>query len=233
MMSIIYNCRLLLMKVRGPSAKTAWILTGAMLLVTGWQRAGAQSESRPGTPPQLNKTTRAEGTEFISGKGTTADSANNPKTVKSWAITWPPDSEERRFLDSLHWESHSAGDYILRTGIIYGTWVAAMELVRSGEVVLTEITPPYEYVTIVDPVSGHPLAKTSPIAFDANHDGILKIAFLHQKLDDANFHMYSVYALEKSAPKLIWKSGGQLGDWLRKASDTGRLKTLRIAGFNY
>jgi hypothetical protein len=28
--------------------------------------------------------------------------------------------------------------------------------------------------------------------------------------------MYTVYALSAPKPKLLWKSGGKLGDWLRE-----------------
>jgi hypothetical protein len=48
---------------------------------------------------------------------------------------------------------------------------------------------------------------------DTNHDGIAKIAFLHQKLNDSNYHMYAIYALNDDKPKLVWKSGGTIGNW--------------------
>lgn len=149
-----------------------------------------------------------------------ADSANDADTVKSWTSENPPSDFDRKFLDSLSWEDHPLGVYILRTGKIYGKWVAAMQWTFGGKPVLTEYTPPAEYLEVIDPETGKPCSNV--LARDVNNDGILEIAFVHKKLNDANYHMYSVYALTKKAPpKLLWKSGGELGDWLHKADRPG------------
>lgn len=143
------------------------------------------------------------------------DSANSAETVKSWTSISTPSGYDKNFLDSLEWKDYEIGsDYILRTGIIYGKWIAAMQFKRKGEIVLTEYTPPSEYVTVLDSATGKPLSKIQ--AGDANHDGILEIAFLHEKLNDRNYHMYTVYALTDKEPKLLWKSGGKFGNWLQE-----------------
>ncbi len=147
-----------------------------------------------------------------------ADSANSGKTSKSWTVE-NPEYWNDGFLNSLKWVDHKAGDYTLSTGIIYGKWIAAMKWLRNGKVVLVEYTPPYEYVLPINTVTGEPVKHFD--AFDANHDGVLEMAFLHEKLDDKKYHLYTVYALEKSLPRLIWKSGGTLGDWVSK-SDPNR-----------
>lgn len=141
------------------------------------------------------------------------DSANEDDVIKSWTKDNLDEGDER-FLKSLSWQDHPIGDeYVLRTGKIYDKWVAATQLMRGGELVLTEITPGQEFITVVDPRTGKPAEK--PLAVDANNDRILEIAFLHEKLNDSKYHMYTVYALNNDGPKLIWKSGGELGDWLR------------------
>ncbi len=89
---------------------------------------------------------------------------------------------------------------------------------------MTEYTPPAEYVTVVNPKTARD--ESEPVAVDANNDGILEIVFLHRKLNDPRYHMYTVYALNKDAPTLIWKSGGKLGDWLHEANKAGRTGPL-------
>lgn len=139
------------------------------------------------------------------------DSANNGSTSKSWTVRDIGDYE-KPFLNSLKWQECKVGKYVLRTGLIYDKWIAAMQFVKNGKLVLTEITPPYEYVRMVDPLTA--LHQAKPIALDADKDGNLEIAFLHEKLNDADYHMYTVYRLNNDYPHLIWKSGGELGDWI-------------------
>lgn len=142
-----------------------------------------------------------------------ADSANEDGVVKSWTVE-SLSEHDKRFLDSLSWQDHPVSEeYVLRSGKIYDRWVAATQLMRNGKLVLTEITPGQEYITVVDPRTGRPAEK--PLALDANNDQILEMAFLHEKLNDPKYHMYTVYALTERGPELIWKSGGELGDWLR------------------
>ncbi|MBY0550726.1 MAG: hypothetical protein K2W95_25835 [Candidatus Obscuribacterales bacterium] len=141
------------------------------------------------------------------------DSANEEGVIKSWTKSYL-DEDDERFLNSLSWQEIPVGDqYVLRMGKIYNKWVAATQLKRGGEIVLTEITPGHEYITVVDPLTGK--AAEKPLAVDVNNDRILELAFLHEKLNDPKYHMYTVYALKKDGPQLIWKSGGELGDWLR------------------
>lgn len=143
------------------------------------------------------------------------DSANRADTVKSWTSQSPPGGCDKSFLNRLEWENHRVGAYVLRTGKIYGRWVAAMQWMKNGRLVLTEYTPPCEYVTALDPASGKPLNDF--VARDVNNDGVLEMAFLHEKLTDPNYHMYTVYGLAKAGPpKLLWKSGGKFGDWLHQ-----------------
>lgn len=142
------------------------------------------------------------------------DSANKADTVKSWTSSLPPGKNDNSFLNVLDWKDHKVGSYVLRTGKIYGRWVAAMQWMQNKQLVMTEYTPPYEYVTVIDPVTGKKLSNDRIVATDSNKDGVLEIAFLHEKLNDPNYHMYTVYALPKEAPpKLLWKSGGKFGDW--------------------
>ena len=143
------------------------------------------------------------------------ESANNDP-VKSWTRESAPGSCDKQFLSSLVWENHKVGDYILRTGIIYSKWIAATQFLHDGKIVLTEYTPPSEYVTVIDPVTGVECHGT--LARDVNNDGVLEIAFLHRKLYDPQYHMYTVYGLRKDGPKLLWKSGGRLGDWLQQST---------------
>jgi len=147
------------------------------------------------------------------------DSANSSSTTKSWTSDVIGTSD-KPFLESLDWQEQPIGPFTLRTGIIYGKWVAAMQFVRDGQVVLTEFTPPYEYITIVDPLTARP--SPSAWALDADNDGKLEIAFLHEKLQDPKYHMYTVYKLNEKMPVLIWKSGGELGDWLEGTTKTER-----------
>jgi hypothetical protein len=132
---------------------------------------------------------------------------------KSWVRDTPPTPQDQQFLNILQWKPQSIGaGYTLKTGIIYDKWIAAMQFVKDGKTVLTEYTPPQEYIVVVDAATGE--RCTNNWARDVNHDGLLEIAFMHCKLHDANYHMYTIYALDKKAPKLLWKSGGQIGDWL-------------------
>jgi len=138
------------------------------------------------------------------------DSANSGNTSKSWTLRSIGENESK-FLQSLKWKEHKIGNYVLRTGLIFDKWIAAMQFVKDGKVELTEITPPYEYVKLVDPLTA--LTLEQPLALDADRDGNLEVAFLHEKLNDAHYHMYTVYRLNKDYPHLIWKAGGNLGDW--------------------
>lgn len=149
------------------------------------------------------------------------DSANNGSTSKSWTVR-DIGNYEKPFLNSLKWQECKVGKYVLRTGLIFDKWIAAMQFVKNGKTVLTEITPPYEYVRIVDPLTA--LQQTKPIALDADKDGNLEIAFLHEKLNDADYHMYTVYRLNDDYPHLIWKSGGELGDWVNGSVATKSAK---------
>jgi len=139
------------------------------------------------------------------------DSANNGSTSKSWTKREIAEYD-KPFLNSLKWKERKVGKYVLRTGMIFDKWIAAMQFVKNGKVELTEITPPYEYVRMVDPLTA--LQKDEPVALDADKDGNLEVAFLHEKLNDADYHMYTVYRLNDDYPHLIWKSGGELGDWI-------------------
>lgn len=172
------------------------------------------SQSKASIQKQVETEAQARSKSKTADSDTEIDSANSEKASKSWT-TENPDYWNDGFLNSLEWVNHKAGNYTLSTGIIYGKWIAAMKWIKNGKVVLVEYTPPYEYVLAVDPISGNK-AKDF-VAVDANHDGVLEMAFLHQKLDDDRYHLYTVYALEKSLPKLIWKSGGKLGDWVTKS----------------
>jgi hypothetical protein len=149
------------------------------------------------------------------------DSANTGSTSKSWTVR-DIGNYEKPFLNSLKWQECKVGKYVLRTGWIFDKWIAAMQFVKNGKPVLTEITPPYEYVHIVDPLTA--LQQTKPIALDADKDGNLEIAFLHEKLNDADYHMYTVYRLNDDCPHLIWKSGGALGDWINGSVATKSAK---------
>lgn len=153
------------------------------------------------------------------------DSSTDASTTKSWTIT-EHQAYDTKFLNALEWTDYPVGDYVLRTGLIYGKWVAATQFVFNGSIVLTEITPPYEYVTVVDPRTGAPSRQIC--AVDANNDGVLEIAFLHEKLNDKKYHMYTVYALEKERPKLLWKAGGRLGDWLQSGDTSQRAERVRL-----
>jgi len=142
-----------------------------------------------------------------------AEENANDDPVKSWTREGQAQGSEAQFLDGLRWHSRTVGPYILRLGYIQ-QWIAGLQLLkRDGTVVLSEITPVQEYITIVDAETGKP----SRGARDVNHDKVTEIAFLHQKLYDPNYHMYTVYALTEPKPKLLWKSGGKLGDWLHEA----------------
>lgn len=145
------------------------------------------------------------------------DSANRGNTTKTWSSQVRPHKVDQAFLDVLKWEEHAVGKYTLRMGKIQDKWIAAVQFLQNGKVVLTEYTPPGEYITVVDALSGKPCRDQW--ARDANDDGMLEVAFLHSKLDDPQYHMYSIYRLENESPKLIWKSGGRLGDWLHQIDD--------------
>lgn len=153
----------------------------------------------------------------------TKDSANTGSTSKSWTIQQVTE-RDRPFLNSLKWKESKVGKYALHTGWIFDKWIAATQFSKSGKVVLTEITPPYEYVKLIDPLTALP--KEQPVAIDADKDGKLEIAFLHEKLNDADYHMYTVYRLDDDCPHLIWKSGGELGDWVNGlvASKSAKVK---------
>lgn len=153
----------------------------------------------------------------------TKDSANTGSTSKSWTIQQVTE-RDKPFLNSLKWKESKVGKYALRTGWIFDKWIAATQFSKGGKVVLTEITPPYEYVKLVDPLTALP--KEQPVAIDADKDGKLEIAFLHEKLDDTDYHMYTVYRLDDDCPHLIWKSGGELGDWVNGlvASKSAKVK---------
>lgn len=148
----------------------------------------------------------------------TPDSANLADTIKSWTSDYPPDGDNKRFLDSLDWKEYKLQNgFTLRMGKIFKRWIAATQFYHNKKLVLTEYTPPLEYVTVLDPGTGKAISRIE--SKDANHDGIPEIAFLHEKLDDRKYHMYTVFALEADGvPTLLWKSGGQFGDWLNKAN---------------
>lgn len=151
------------------------------------------------------------------------DSAQNSNSTKSWTSKETPNGPDKSFLNGLAWKDYRLGDYTFKAGIIYGKWIAASQLLKDNKVVLTEYTPPLEYVTVVDPKTGRD-SGTNIVARDTNGDGVPEIIFKHQKLNDRNYHMYTVYALAADGPNLLWKSGGQLGDWLHEhakaSSDT-------------
>lgn len=191
--------------------------------VTGASHSGAT----PGATPEKSSGTAGDGeaggsrssnSRVSAGNASSQytspenDSSTDASVTKSWTIT-EHQAHDKNFLDSLEWIDYPVGEYVLRTGLIYNKWVAATQFVLNGRTVLTEITPPSEYVTIVDPRTGAPAKDV--YALDANDDGVLEIAFLHEKLNDKKYHMYTVYALEKDRPKLLWKAGGRLGDWLQ------------------
>jgi hypothetical protein len=161
----------------------------------------------------------AAGSATDSANKVEIDSANDADTVKSWTSENPPTEQDRNFLKSLNWKDHKAGSYVIKTGIIFDKWIAAMQFTVNGKAVLTEYTPPSEYLIFVDPKTGTKSSKL--LAADVNEDGALEVAFLHEKLNDPNYHMYSVYSLNESAPKLVWKSGGKFGDWLTQAHRHG------------
>jgi hypothetical protein len=143
------------------------------------------------------------------------DTSIQEDTIKSWTTEEPPTNYDKQFMNSLKWEEHPlVNGYTMRTGIIRDRWIAAVQFVRNKQVVLTEYTPGAEYITVIDPLSGQPLHPI--VAAETNHDGIPKIALLHCKLTDSNYHMYAIYALNEEKPKLLWKSGGKLGDWQLK-----------------
>jgi hypothetical protein len=143
-----------------------------------------------------------------------AEENANEDPIKSWVRDGEPNRPvDKEFYGRLDWRSKTIGPYVLRLGYIYDKWVAALQFAKpDGTVVMTEITPPQEYITIVDAATGTRCAG----ARDVNHDKVLEIAFLHRKLYDPNYHMYTVYALTPGKPKLLWKSGGKLGDWLHE-----------------
>lgn len=157
------------------------------------------------------------------------DSANTGSTSKSWTVDKVTDCEQP-FLKSLKWKENKVGKYVLRTGWILDKWIAATQFVKNGKPVLTEITPPYEYVVMVDPLTA--LQKNQPIALDADNDGKLEIVFLHEKLNDSDYHMYTIYRLNDDCPQLIWKSGGELGDWVNGlvATKNAKIKLRGKAG---
>lgn len=149
------------------------------------------------------------------------DSATSANTSKSWTSDQPPAGYDQQFINALKWEEHPVGNYVLKTGKIFGRWVAALQFLKNGQLLLTEYTPPQEYVIVVDPLNGKPCSPQA-YASDPNNDGVLEIVFLHQKLNDPQYHMYTVYALDKKGPKLLWKSGGNLGDWLNNIDEKER-----------
>ena len=143
------------------------------------------------------------------------DTANRGDTVKSWTSMARPGKNDESFLRILDWTNHKVGNYVLRTGKIYGRWVAAMQWLQNNQLVLTEYTPPYEYVTVIDSITGKKLSNEHISPTDVDKDGVPELAFIHEKLNDPKYHMYTVYALPKQAPpKLIWKSGGKFGKWV-------------------
>lgn len=146
------------------------------------------------------------------------DTANLADTIKSWTSEYPPDGCNKGFLDSLDWKEYRLQNgFTLRTGKIFKRWIAATQFYHKGKLVLTEYTPPLEYMTVLDPENGEANPKVK--ARDANHDGVPEIAFLHEKLDDRKYHMYTVFALRPDGvPTLLWKSGGHFGDWQHKAN---------------
>jgi hypothetical protein len=154
-----------------------------------------------------------------------SDSANSSNSSKSWTIS-EVGPQEKAFLQSLKWQEYKVGTYVLRTGTIFDKWIAAMQFAKNGKVVLTEITPPYEYVKMVDPLTA--LVQKRPLVLDADRDGNLEIAFLHEKLNDAHYHMYTVYRLKSDSPQLIWKSGGNLGDWINGSASSKNRATIKI-----
>lgn len=206
--------------------KTAKDTVGLML-------AAAPATTSKGDIPKSNNANKNDGDDVadraesankvkhgVVSDNTKGDSANKADTVKSWTSHLPPSSMDKGFLNSLEWKNHKVGGYVLRMGKIYGRWIAAMQWLKNGRVVLTEYTPPMEYVTVVDPKTGQKLDTVS--AADVDHDGKQEIAFIHEKLNDSNYHMYTVYSLMKSGPpKLIWKSGGKFGDWINQVSRPG------------
>lgn len=171
---------------------------------------------------------------FAGLPGYTHDSAYDDDIVKSWPERKEPNEFDKQFLNRLHWKDYKVGNaYVLRTGIIYGRWIAAIQFIQNGKLVMTEYTPPSEYITVLDPSTG--CAAETIKGVDANHDSVLEMAFLHEKLTDENYHLYTVYALNKDGPKLLWKSAGRLGDWLRETNEpaavtwTGKTKSLTKA----
>ncbi len=182
-----------------------------IVLVSTISAAGLAQTNEGFTKHVMNMAKDREKVANMQWNSPAQDSANNGSTSKSWTVR-DIGNYEKPFLNSLKWKECKVGKYVLRTGVIFDKWIAAMQFVKNGKLVLTEITPPYEYVRIVDPLTA--LQQAKPTALDADKDGNLEIAFLHEKLNDADYHMYTVYRLNDDYPHLIWKSGGELGDWI-------------------
>ncbi|MCC7530582.1 MAG: hypothetical protein IT342_18810 [Candidatus Melainabacteria bacterium] len=190
--------------------------------------AGVRAQTNKGfTEHVMNMAKERKKVEDMQWNSPAQDSANNGSTSKSWTVR-DIGNYEKPFLNSLKWQECKVGKYVLRTGLIFDKWIAAMQFVKNGKLVLTEITPPYEYVRIVDPLTA--LLQAKPIALDADKDGNLEIAFLHEKLNDADYHMYTVYRLNDDYPHLIWKSGGELGDWINGSVATRSAKIKLRSG---
>lgn len=152
------------------------------------------------------------------GKSTpddSVDSANSAFVAKSWTSEKPPTSWEEGYLKKLKWREFPLKGYTLRVGKMFEDWNSALQFVKDNEVVMTEYTPPAEYICFVDPKDGKP--ADSPIVRDVNHDRVSEVAFVHLKLNDPNYHMYTVYTLEKTHPELVWKSAGTLGNWAARS----------------
>ncbi len=178
----------------------------------------ASAQASP-TDKTAQKTTVPGGVSGGSPAALMESSTEDP--VKSWTETTAPSGCSQSFFNRLKWDTFPLGaGYEIRTGTIFGRWVAGAQIMHNGKIALNEYTPPAEYITIVDPITGAPYAK--PKAIDANNDGILEIALLHEKLNDSHYHMCTIYALEAGGPKLIWKSGGKLGNWLNEANMPGK-----------
>lgn len=138
------------------------------------------------------------------------DSAYHEDTIKSWTKSESPGKLDQSFLNRLSWKDYNVGGgYVIRTGIIFDTWIAAMQWKKNGELLLTEYTPPSEYITLIDPLTSQPTKEVHA----SKIDNVPVMAFSHEKLNDHNYHMYSVYALRKNGPELVYKSAGKLGDW--------------------
>ncbi len=176
--------------------------------------AFAQTESHRSTKDAPEKQNNS------SKSGSSKPDSANQDIVKSWTTDTVPGAWDQRFLDGLNWQEQTAGQYNIRTGRTYGKCIAAVQFFIHSKLVMTEYTPPGECVTTIDPKTGHASDKVR--AIDADNDGTLEIAFLHEKMNDPDYHMYSVYALKESAPKLLWKSAGTLGDWVHRSHDEDR-----------